>query len=314
MPIVLVHGMATRDTAPGYARSWQAIQAFLRRYVAPVISDEPEAVAIEPAYWGGVGATFSHGGLARPRSPLLGLCAERYAGPEDALAGMGAGSWRSGWMTRLAESADRAAHAPGFVLSGALAEVGGSVNDVVTLFVGDVFTYLTWRGEPGRPGPIPAAVLAAMRRAAGARRSPDEPMVLVTHSMGGQIAFDLVTAFLPQEPDADHLRVDFWCAQVGLFQELGLFLRDTDAGAPRSLGEPAPPPDGRYLGHWWNVWDYNDFISYSAAGIVAGVDDEAYSSGMSVLTAHSGYLQRPSFYRRLAAKVESARQAGYARP
>lgn len=422
MPVVYVHGVATRDTSTSYEQSWDALRSLLRRYIAPVISDRPDRVAVEVAYWGHLAASMPLGGINRPRGPLLGMGAEddaavsaalmaefadsldaagepdlgspagllapsgpesragalpldelepdelsdllvaampesaagegaaaawaiaaddvardsqtrqilqrcgtvdeqadqlmalvdqRYQGPTDPLTGMGAGdSWRSTWLSRVAESASRVAHAPGFVLSRALAEARGPLNDRVTTFIGDVFVYLAGRGEPGAPGPIPKAVLDVMRVAASRRLTADEPMVLLTHSMGGQIAYDLVTSFLPDEPDAATLRVDFWCAtasQVGLFQELDLFVTHP----PRASAAPAPSP--AQLGYWWNVWDYNDFLSYTAAGVVSGVDDESYSSGLSVLSAHSGYLRRPSFYRRFADKLEAAHRLGYGR-
>jgi hypothetical protein len=428
MPIVFVHGVATRATTAGYERSWEQTRAFLRRYVAPVIGDRPEDVAIEAAYWGDVAGAPTHGGLSRPRGPLLGMGAEddpasaammaefsvalaaaegasvagpgpggrlrasgpsvagegtetpaldalsptelsdvlvtamppvdddgdeaeraaawavaadlvahdpetpvllagldgdqqigelvarveaRYDGPGAGLAGQGAASWRSAWESRLTESLSRVVHAPGFALSRAMAEVRGPLNDAVTLFFGDVFVYLAARGEAGAPGAIPARVLTALRRADAGRLTPDEPMVLVTHSMGGQIAYDLVTSILPAEDDAERLRIDFWCAtasQVGLFAELRLFLDSKAAG-----DGVVPRPDRATLGHWWNVWDHNDFLSYSAAGIVDGVDDESYSSGLSVLNAHGGYLRRPTFFRRFADKLATAGRAGYGR-
>lgn len=438
MPIVYVHGVASRDTSPGYEESWEAIEALLRKDIAPVISDDPDRVAIDIAYWGDQGASFPLGGLARPRGPLLGMGARevqqpslvttaefanslaqvgsdpvhvtsssrltpagpvqeteppsltslgsdelsdllvvampkdsaaeaesafsdpnarrltqrrdalwaiaadhvardpqtterlaqcegleeevdqliamveaQYQGPSDRLAGMGAGDWRrSIWRDRVSESVSRLSHAHAFVLSRALAEARGPLSGSVTTFIGDVFVYLAGRGEPGEPGPIPKAVIDVMRQVAERRLVVEEPMILVTHSMGGQVAFDLVTSFLAREPDKAQLRVDFWCAtasQVGLFPELDLFL----SHPPR--GRAAPAPSHEHLGYGWNVWDYNDFLSYSADGMIEGVDDESYSSGLSVLSAHSGYLRRPSFYRRFADKLETAHLLRYGR-
>jgi hypothetical protein len=116
-----------------------------------------------------------------------------------------------------------------------------------------------------------------------------------------------VSSLLPNDPDRSHVKVDFWCAtasQVGFFEEAKLFL----ASEPRyRTGRPVPFPQ-RNLGVWWNVWDHNDFISFSAADIFQGVDDEAYDSGMSLLAAHGGYLKRPGFYRRCAEKLEQAKR------
>jgi hypothetical protein len=62
------------------------------------------------------------------------------------------------------------------------------------------------------------------------------------------------------------------------------------------------------------VWDRNDFVSYTVDGIIDGVDDESYYSGMFLVGAHSGYLVRPSFYRRFAKKLEAARAQNWRRP
>jgi len=74
-----------------------------------------------------------------------------------------------------------------------------------------------------------------------------------------------------------------------------------------------PFPDRLHLGGWWNVWDHNDFLSYTVRGIVADVDDEPFDSGMSLASAHSGYLIRPSFYRKLAAKLALAAEGRWGR-
>ena len=63
-------------------------------------------------------------------------------------------------------------------------------------------------------------------------------------------------------------------------------------------------PDKRYLGYWWNVWDYNDFISYSARNIFDEVEDDFYNTGMFLADAHGGYLVRPSFFRQFAEKLD----------
>src|SRR5439155_9246217 len=66
-------GVGVRDTAPDYAGSWEQIEAFLRRFVAPVIAPDPENVYIQPAYWGDVASIFAWDGASRPLGPLLGM-------------------------------------------------------------------------------------------------------------------------------------------------------------------------------------------------------------------------------------------------
>jgi hypothetical protein len=201
-------------------------------------------------------------------------------------------------------------------------EVRRPFNDLVTLFLGDVFVYLTRRGGPAAggtvPGPIPQALLDGLTKARQlqVQTGGDEPLVVLTHSMGGQIVYDAVTHFLPNLPEHVGTRIDFWCAtasQVGLFEEMKLFLASNPAH-----GKPPKPkvpfPDRRQLGAWWNVWDHNDFISFTAEEIFEGVDDESYATGYSLIEAHSGYLKRPSFFRRFAEKLQVAKSKNWYRP
>ena len=130
--------------------------------------------------------------------------------------------------------------------------------------------------------------------------------MLLTHSMGGQIAYDTVTSFLPTAHSS--IKVDFWCAtasQVGYFEELNMFLASSNDFS-KATGKRTPLVTSN-LGHWWNVWDRNDILSFTTQGIFAeGIDDEEYKTGLSVAAAHGGYLERPSFYRKFADKLEAA--------
>lgn len=228
------------------------------------------------------------------------------------LAGMGPG-WLQGATNRLSEAISRGVGLPGLTVSTIAAELRKPLNDFVTVFLGDVFTYLAGRGTHDRPGPIPSVLIEQLVRAKAIQDARGgEPIVVVSHSMGGQLVYDAVTHFLPRSAEHRDIRVDFWAAtasQVGLFEELKLFQERDEI---YKQGNPVPFPSSN-LGHWWNVWDHNDFISYTARGIVAGVDDESYSSGMSLLGAHGGYLKRPSFFRRFKRKLAEARAQNWSR-
>ena len=129
-------------------------------------------------------------------------------------------------------------------MSVALAELRAPLNDIFSIFLGDAFVYLNRRRDgQGRPGAIPALVIDKLRdmRANQLARA-NEPIVLLTHSMGGQIAYDMVTHFLPSDPALADIRIDFWCAaasQVGFFEEAKLFI------ASRPEHQAAIPPPGR---------------------------------------------------------------------
>jgi hypothetical protein len=45
-------------------------------------------------------------------------------------------------------------------------------------------------------------------------------------------------------------------------------------------------------------------LSYRLEPIVDGVSDFHYDTGFSSLSAHGGYFLRPSFYKRMAARLQ----------
>ncbi len=255
-------------------------------------------------------ALAAAGSEAQALAVLLEHVRQR-AEAEARLVGMGLATWVTAVRDRLGEALSRGQDLPTYALSVATAELRPPLNTLVSTFLGDVFVYLRNRGTAARPGAIPQRLLSKLALThQQAQRRGGEPLVLLSHSMGGQIVYDALTHFLPGNPAWQHLRIDFWCAtasQVGFFEELKLFL----ASAPHyHRGHPVPFP-AAHLGAWWNVWDHNDFLSYTVQDIMAQVDDAPYDSGMSLLAAHSGYLQRPSFYRALAAKLRTAAAQGW---
>jgi len=222
--------------------------------------------------------------------------------------------WLNAIGTHLIEGLERYSDVPGFLMTRAAAEVRSPINALVTSFIGDVFTYIRERGTSEHPGPIPQRALAALvdanckngAVATAAKSDIREPLIVLTHSMGGQIMYDLVTHFLPSDPGYADVYIDFWCAsasQIGFFEELKLFLASDESYSAKS-GQRVPLPDKKHLGYWWNVWDHNDFISYSAKNVFDGVEDAAYNTGMFLIDAHGGYLVRPSFFRQFATKLK----------
>lgn len=188
-----------------------------------------------------------------------------------------------------------------------LNRIRSPLEGYVPIFMGDVLAYLQLRGDAIHPGPIPLRALETLAEAARLQEERGgEPIVVLTHSMGGQIMYDLVTHFLPRMPAFRDLKIDFWCScgsQVGLFEELKLFLESSDAyGTGRT--ELVPRPDPRHLRYWWNVWDHSDLMSYRAEGIIDGVDDTGFFLGMGIQHNHSAYLDSGDFYRTMAAKIK----------
>jgi hypothetical protein len=320
---------------------WPAIHDRLRATVAPVLNpDDPEGVTIEPVYWGDLGAHHAPTGVPAPGGMATDLPSGHTLGETleaRLLVRVPVGTWpdviRTAWqvardlnLTEVARGlpperawpfleaavlarlpATRRPSLPAPLrlqrqrnLSRALLTVRRPIVSFVPIFLGDLLVYLDRRGVPGAPGPIPRRLLEALARADAMRRSSGEPLVVLTHSLGGVLLYDVLSAFLPAEPDLREIRVDLWCAagsQVGPFVELGL----TVGGAP----ENAPfPTAGPHLGYFWNVWSESDLLSFPASGVVPGAHDTAFPLGGNVQASHLAYLQRPDFYRTLAAKVE----------
>jgi hypothetical protein len=166
------------------------------------------------------------------------------------------------------------------------------VQEEAATFMGDVLTYLRQREQHGGDAPIAVTVARDLAEAARARTAADPHVVLVAHSMGGNVVFDLLS----------NLRTDLSCdilvtvgSQVGLFAELGLLPAVADPG---TAADRQPRPAN--IGRWINVFDACDVLSFATAGIFDGTEDFVYSTGRGAIHSHSAYFLRPSFFRRLA--------------
>jgi hypothetical protein len=197
---------------------------------------------------------------------------------------------------RVGEVFNRTLGAPGRVASVAAMDLfRQALNNVLTPFMGDVFVYLNKRGKSNAPGPI---VLEVMKDIVGTpTQTPNEPLIVMTHSMGGNVFYDILTSFMP------HLKVDAWISvggQVGLFEEMKLFQASSEG-----IKEPArvAMPADR-LKFWLNVYDPADVLSFRASPVFDMVQDEPYRTGTNTIEAHSAYFLRPSFYDMVCNKVK----------
>ena len=145
------------------------------------------------------------------------------------------------------------------------------LNATVTRFAGDAFVYLATRGEPGKEGPIVAGVLKSLKKAEAAKTAKDNKLIVIAHSFGGEIIYDVLTRFWPE------LEVDCLISvgsQIGLFEEMKLYLA-SDAKIPAHYPDgkvPMPPK----LKRWLNVFDMNDVLSYRVAPVFDGAQDFKY--------------------------------------
>jgi hypothetical protein len=176
-----------------------------------------------------------------------------------------------------------------------------SLQSHVTAFLGDILVYQTRRGTASQPGAVDGRVLSAIRDAE-VERSVDDPLLLIGHSMGGNVLYDVLTT------QASEVDVDAFVtvgSQVAWFEELKQF-RSSDV-AIRGSRKVARPVK---VAHWLNVFDPLDILSFSTRQVFDGTHDLEYSSGTSLVAAHMSYFRRPSFHRRLGTRLANLLKAG----
>lgn len=203
------------------------------------------------------------------------------------------------WYQSLRESISRLGDAPGDTVGAVVSALGRqSLHEKASRFLGDIFVYLSERGTVDAPGPIVQRILEDLAKAQAAKRDGDDKLVVIGHSLGGVILYDIVTYFKPE------LAFDLFVSvgsQIALFEEMTLYRasrNDLPANPPKDrLGTP------KALGKWLNVFDTNDILSFRAATVFDGPDDYRFDTGYGLLQSHGGYFARPSFYKRLAARL-----------
>ncbi|MGW4564009.1 hypothetical protein ACWEN3_16865 [Streptomyces sp. NPDC004561] len=212
---------------------------------------------------------------------------EQFGGFRSAASGM---LQQGAWRVRRA-AVDRPA-------SAVVDTVRGRTQRHVAEFLGDIVTYYRQRGEqPGQSGI--GKVVGDALRAAHAQREAADPLVVVAHSMGGNIVYDLLSGPLGTTLSVDALVTVG--SQVGLFQELDLF-SPLPPDIPGSGGTRLPLPAS--VRRWINVYDVNDMLAFRASPVFDGAEDLEFRTGR--LRSHSAYFQLPSFYARLSERLGGA--------
>jgi hypothetical protein len=165
-------------------------------------------------------------------------------------------------------------------------------------FFGDVFAYLH-RGRSTEGDSISVRVANAVRNAARSCHHTG-PLVVVSHSFGSMILYDLLTS-----GKLDDVEIDLWVsagAQVSLFAEMRLF-----SFSPVDIPSEERPHLGKPRGvrRWVNVYDAADTLSYLMEPVFGSdaVADIEFSEGAHLLNAHGAYFSEPSFYRLIAREL-----------
>ncbi len=178
-----------------------------------------------------------------------------------------------------------------------------TIQPYVTNFFGDIFVYLVSRGTREQPGDIVRPICEALETAAGEATEHD-PLLVVAHSMGANIAFDAITSFCP------HVQVETLITvgnQIGWFEEMKLFVA-SDHDIPNAQRPRAPKPAN--VRRWLNVMDASDYLAYSVEPIFEGASDISFASGRGPLAAHTEYFKNIDFYLLLGEQVNAGVEAG----
>jgi pimeloyl-ACP methyl ester carboxylesterase len=161
-------------------------------------------------------------------------------------------------------------------------------------FLGDVFVYFHQREQHRRA--IADVITADLNLAAANKRKTGEPFIVVAHSMGGIIMYDLLTSAL------SNLEVDVLVtvgSQVAVIEELKLF-ESSDPAVPNASRNKVQKP--RNVRRWVNVFDTTDILGFAASGVFEDVSDYEFATGHA--WAHGGYFVEPMFHRRLGARLQ----------
>jgi len=222
---------------------------------------------------------------------------------EAPATGAAQAKWESfggiGLANPLREAVGRITSLPASTLSSAVLTLGRRNTHLGAAgFLGDVFQYLDNRGDKNAPGPIVKKVLGEFKAARDARTPGDPKLIVIGHSLGGVISYDVLTYFDPS------IQVDVLVtvgSQVALFEEMALYRASRPDFVPNPTTDRVPRPAN--VERWLNVVDPNDVFSFRAEGVFGGVKDFQYETGYGAMSAHSGYFRRPSFYERLGERL-----------
>jgi len=170
------------------------------------------------------------------------------------------------------------------------------LNRTLAQFIGDVLVYQNTRDKLGDKAPILATIIQDLEQADGMRSATSESFVVIAHSMGGNIVYDILTYFRPK------LKVDFFVtvgSQTAIFEELRVF-KNSDMNIPCAQVPKVPAP--KNVTAWLNVFDHSDILAFAGSKVFEGVADFEYNTG-ALFGAHGSYFNKPSFHHRLGLRV-----------
>lgn len=193
-------------------------------------------------------------------------------------------------------------------LSLPVVEIARNLSPTLAVFLGDAFVYLQKGEHRDAIRTILRADLIAAARKAKARGCP---LIVMGHSMGANILYDMVAEETGGGVSAEviaieaelgfPLQIDLFMSvgtQIGLFETLGLF-----RGAP-AADTKAPMPSR--IKRWWHVYNRMDVLSFTAASYFEGVEEFSIDTNAHIVSAHSAYFISPVFHTRMRKRLQDA--------
>jgi hypothetical protein len=183
----------------------------------------------------------------------------------------------------------------------AMKELRQGISRRALRFLGDVFVYLH-HGRTASPA-IYDRVRDGLLALKGRKNAEGvaEPFIVVTHSFGCEILYDLLTSRALK-----NVSIDLWVtvgAQTSLFAEMQLFSGMTlplpADTSNYTLGRPAD------VRKWINFYDAADVLSYLHEPVFGqdAVKDIPVRAQANLTNAHGHYFADPGFYERIAAEI-----------
>lgn len=170
----------------------------------------------------------------------------------------------------------------------------------VANFIGDVFVYLGNRGTEDQPGAIVTEVVKALEAAKNSIHPEDDKLIVVAHSMGGNIIYDILTSFR-RDIEVDVLITVG--SQVALFEEMKLFrTSDGTITATSQVNRVQKPAN---VHQWINVFDFNDVLGFATESVFQDVEEFEYRTGKVLIPSHTTYFHLPIFYERLGQRIRN---------
>jgi len=174
-----------------------------------------------------------------------------------------------------------------------ISHLRSNIMQVATSYVGDVMMYLA------RAAALRQYVHNTVIQAC--RLRPDEPLVIIAHSLGGVIAYDYAVdpAFIDRPP------IDLLVtlgSQVALFAEYGLFQGSASPPASGPLAHRPIYKEPPRCGRWLNFYDPADFLSFPIGRVFPGAaaGDQICAAGKPFPASHSAYWENNQLYETIA--------------